>query len=294
MDKIFDLNLIRTLISVYEEKNLKQAGHKLGLTESAVSKQLAKLTNQLGHTLFERTSTGLIPTQYTLDLLPEWQESLQRIETAANGLSFSAKKYNQPITIAITSAIIFVHGVSIYHALKTSLPNAKITILGWQSDTIKKISNQEITFGVHYWNEDRSSDIHQKVLLDDEIIFAMAAKHALPWEKAKHQPFIKVRTYGWSDYRFRYLEHLAQQDIKLNIEYEIDKVSFLWDLLQNEPCICAAPRLVLPKNVVEVITPEHVRLDLKISTSTRLADRTNPLHIHLAKIIKDIINPKNQ
>ncbi len=36
-----DLNLMRTLLVVAENKSLKRAGMRLGLTESAVSKQLA-------------------------------------------------------------------------------------------------------------------------------------------------------------------------------------------------------------------------------------------------------------
>lgn len=42
-----DLNLLRTLVIINEKRNLKLAGIKLGVTESAVSKQLSNLERRL-------------------------------------------------------------------------------------------------------------------------------------------------------------------------------------------------------------------------------------------------------
>ncbi|MFI3276622.1 LysR family transcriptional regulator [Vibrio sp.] len=61
-----DLNLLKTLIVLTEKQNLNKAGVVLGLTESAVSKQLNRLREQLNDDLFVRMSGKFEPTDYTV------------------------------------------------------------------------------------------------------------------------------------------------------------------------------------------------------------------------------------
>ncbi|EMB48199.1 transcriptional regulator [Vibrio mimicus CAIM 602] len=70
-----DFNLLRTLIVLADKQNLKKAGMALGLTESAVSKQMAKLRDQLNDDLFVRMSgkLELQNTHYRFCLKSKWR-----------------------------------------------------------------------------------------------------------------------------------------------------------------------------------------------------------------------------
>lgn len=54
-----DLNLLLTLHLLLEEKSVTRAAQRLCLSQSAVSKNLAKLREQFNDPLFSRTSYGL-------------------------------------------------------------------------------------------------------------------------------------------------------------------------------------------------------------------------------------------
>ena len=60
-----DLNLLLTLHLLLEEKSVTRAAQRLCLSQSAVSKNLAKLREQFNDPLFTRTAYGLQPKLVT-------------------------------------------------------------------------------------------------------------------------------------------------------------------------------------------------------------------------------------
>ena len=51
----FDLNLMRLLVALYEEKSVTRAARRLGISQPSVSNGLRKLRAQLGDHLFVRS-----------------------------------------------------------------------------------------------------------------------------------------------------------------------------------------------------------------------------------------------
>ena len=58
----FDMNLLKVLSVLYEERNVTRAGERLGRTQSAISNSLRKLRETIGDPLFVRGPDGLVPT----------------------------------------------------------------------------------------------------------------------------------------------------------------------------------------------------------------------------------------
>ncbi|GAD03376.1 LysR family transcriptional regulator [Agarivorans albus] len=77
MSQQYDLNLLRVLLTLLEERSVSKAADKLFLTQSAVSKQLAKLRQQLNDPLFIRHANGLSPTPRVRSLEPKLRQWLQ-------------------------------------------------------------------------------------------------------------------------------------------------------------------------------------------------------------------------
>lgn len=57
-----DLNLLKALHALLQEKNVSRAAKRLNLTQPAVSSMLAKLRHRFGDPLFIRTAHEMIPT----------------------------------------------------------------------------------------------------------------------------------------------------------------------------------------------------------------------------------------
>ncbi len=75
----FDLNLMRLLVALYEEKSATRAATRLGISQPSVSNGLRKLRAQLGDLLFVRGATGMEPTPRAHSIAAGWKELIDRI-----------------------------------------------------------------------------------------------------------------------------------------------------------------------------------------------------------------------
>jgi DNA-binding transcriptional LysR family regulator len=74
-----DLNLLRVFAAILETRSVTIAASTLGLTQSAVSNQLARLRDAFDDPLFVRTSEGMVPTPRALAIADPIRTSLVAI-----------------------------------------------------------------------------------------------------------------------------------------------------------------------------------------------------------------------
>src|SRR5512144_566332 len=75
-----DLNLLRVLDVLLEEENVTRAAARLELTQSALSRALARLRRLLGDELLLPTGRGMRPTARALELRPRVRAALGDVE----------------------------------------------------------------------------------------------------------------------------------------------------------------------------------------------------------------------
>jgi DNA-binding transcriptional LysR family regulator len=81
-----DLAAIRTLVQVIEARSLTLAGRRLGLTPSAVSKQIRRLEEALGVRLLERTTRQVRATDAGLELFQRTRPLFEAFAEAATSV----------------------------------------------------------------------------------------------------------------------------------------------------------------------------------------------------------------
>ncbi|TOA94985.1 helix-turn-helix domain-containing protein, partial [Vibrio parahaemolyticus] len=64
-----DLNLLILLVTLYDEQSTSKTAERLFVTQSAISKGLRKLREQLNDPLFVRSRDGFVPTEKCSDLV---------------------------------------------------------------------------------------------------------------------------------------------------------------------------------------------------------------------------------
>ena len=75
-----DLNLLRVLDVLLEEENVTRAAARLDLTQSALSRALARVRRLFGDELLLRTGRGMRPTARALELRPRVRAALGDVE----------------------------------------------------------------------------------------------------------------------------------------------------------------------------------------------------------------------
>ena len=68
MTRFIDDRCLSNFMAIYDHGNLRRAAEKVGLTQPAMSKSLARLESDLGALLFLRRNRGLVPTEAAHEL----------------------------------------------------------------------------------------------------------------------------------------------------------------------------------------------------------------------------------
>jgi DNA-binding transcriptional LysR family regulator len=123
-----DLNLLRVLDVVFEERNLIRAGLRLHLSQSAVSHALARLREAIGDELFVRTGKGLEPTARAMAMAPSLREALSRIEESLGAQPFSPQESKRRFVIAANDHITAVLIAKLSQRLAVRAPGLTLVV----------------------------------------------------------------------------------------------------------------------------------------------------------------------
>ncbi len=123
-----DLNLLRVLDVVFEERNLIRAGLRLHLSQSAVSHALARLREAIGDELFVRTGKGLEPTARTMAMAPSLREALSRIEESLGVQPFKPQESTRRFVIAANDHVTAVLIAKLSRRLAARAPGITLVI----------------------------------------------------------------------------------------------------------------------------------------------------------------------
>lgn len=106
--KTTELNLIPIFVAIYEEQNLSRAARRLSISQPAVSKALKRLREVYDDPLFHRTTNGVEPTSFGMDIYPAFSAALSNFNsTLSASRDFDPKTSQKTFSIASVSVTGF-------------------------------------------------------------------------------------------------------------------------------------------------------------------------------------------
>lgn len=205
-----DLNLLVCLKILTEELNVTRAAHRLFLSQSAVSKNLAKLRDQFDDPLFVRQAHGLKPTPKALFLKPKLDALIHQLELLTQPEQFQPDSSDYKFQIA---AVESVYPLILPHFLPEIFkraPGVTISTHSWSDQTFKLLQKGEIDLGITGKDIDINdakltmlppSDISEQEIYRDNQMCLLRADHpalSRPWtlEQFLSQRHVQVRCDG--------------------------------------------------------------------------------------------------
>ncbi|ARR04838.1 LysR family transcriptional regulator [Vibrio campbellii] len=143
-----DLNLLVCFKVLIEELNVTRAAHRLCLSQSAVSKSLAKLRTQFDDPLFTRNSHGLTPTPRALFLKPKLDLLINQLEVLTQPEEFSPQSSEYRFQIAAVESVYPLILPHFLPAIFQQAPGVTISTHSWSEQTFKMIQRGEIDLGM--------------------------------------------------------------------------------------------------------------------------------------------------
>jgi DNA-binding transcriptional LysR family regulator len=283
----FDLNLLKTLLVLDEERNIQRAAARLFVTPSAVSHALARLRQVLSDPIFVRSGLQLVPTSrctaVVMAIRPLLGEVSQILDTSASG----DRSGFDPSTLARTIAVVMPGALelSLLPRLAATMaqqaPRSKLIVRNFERRSYEvDLASGEVdivlSVGGHTPARD---DIWKETLWEDELVALQGPEGPLPSDAAADFDTVlgcpQIYPVPWPQSQ-NYLDiRLAREGRERPIAVAMPSYAAVGDLLRATPLVATMPdrtALAIMANHPDLclvrITPT-IRTPLSIEVSAR-------------------------
>jgi DNA-binding transcriptional LysR family regulator len=174
-----DLNLLVVLDALIEERSVRRAGERVGLSQSATSHALDRLRKLLGDDLLVRTGAGMEPTARALGLAGPVRSILQDIAAALAPPHFEPAAAQGGFTIAVETYETIVVLPHLVDQIRKEAPGIELTVRsGSVSEILAGIDQGTVDVGMGLF-AGLPERFMTRRLLADRYVCIMRADHPL-------------------------------------------------------------------------------------------------------------------
>jgi DNA-binding transcriptional LysR family regulator len=279
-----DLNLLRILDVVLEERSVTRASARLDLTQSAVSHALGRLRRELGDELFHRSARGLRPTPRALEIAPALHAALSQMRRALSPVHFDPATSRQTFNLVVDSTACAMFVPALAARMRIEAPNARLHVsddpaglaqrldarevdfvLGPVASTSERFAREPLTREALVWIVRRGHPIAGGEATLDAI--AATPQVVVCGRRAAHEPSVVAMGASWEDLR-RFDARLARRGLRRNVAVITPDLFSARTIVMGSDMAALAPRRLAQAwaddNLISLVEP-HERLTATVT-----------------------------
>lgn len=164
-----DIKQLRAFLTIAETHNISKAAPMLNIVQSAVSRQIQLLEDELGVTLFERSKHGMQLTNEGKILEGYARRIIREIEAAKMELSSKTGILEGSVNIGIISSLSEELSVAIMRVIKNKYPKINLKITVAYSGYLKEwLESGDIDLALTY-HSTSSKFIESKKIISEQL-----------------------------------------------------------------------------------------------------------------------------
>lgn len=242
-----DLNLLRVLVQVYEDRKVSAAAERLGMSQPAVSSALRRLRQVTGDKLFVPTARGMQPTPLAEQMAPALASALSSIsDTMSCRVAFDAATSDRRFTLAMTDIGECHFLPPLSRLLRAQAPQISVaTVRNTAINLRVEMEQGKVDLALGHL-PDLSTDFHQRLLFRQRYVCLLRKGHPLDtaeipidgYARAHHAVVLSVGTgHGRVD------EFIARSGLKRRIVLKLPHFSALADVLEDSDVVATVPEV---------------------------------------------------
>lgn len=174
--KNLDLNLLRILLALLDNRSVSRAAEELSLTPSAVSHALGRLRTGLGDPLFERRAGGLVPTAYALEAGRQVRQSFNMLRDALSREQFDPATAEREFIVGAGSYAAVVLLPPIIDWLAKVAPGVRFRLRRLEDQSPDDVEHGRLDFLFGVPNA-LASKLEWRALMRDEMVWVARRGH---------------------------------------------------------------------------------------------------------------------
>lgn len=183
---------IRALLAIHEAGNIQKAAVTIRTSQSALSRLLRQLEENLGTPLFHRTGRGVIPTDAGAWVVEYCLESVGRFDKLKQDLELMGASLRGSVSIAMPTSVARMLIVPFIKKFNGVAPQAGLRVYeGFTGNISHDLSHGRIDIGVIYADSSIGRANSERIVIDDLFFVTSAGSKKIRGESVK---FDQIRT----------------------------------------------------------------------------------------------------
>ncbi|MCZ7839855.1 LysR family transcriptional regulator [Leclercia adecarboxylata] len=175
--RTLDLNLLKTLDALMDERSVTRAASRLSLTQPAVSGMLNRLRDYFDDPLFIRAPHGIVPTTRAEELAAPVKRILADIDVLLQPTGFDPLSASMTFTVAATDYALRAVMVPFIAALKIRAPAIRVRVVPVESDRLVSQLERGSVDVALITPHTTPAELHSRALYDERYVCMMRADH---------------------------------------------------------------------------------------------------------------------
>lgn len=175
--RTLDLNLLKTLDALLDERSVTHAAARLSLTQPAVSGMLNRLRDYFDDPLFIRVPHGIVPTTRAEALAAPVKRILADIDVLLQPTEFDPLSASLTFTVAATDYALRAVVVPFIAALKVRAPAIRVRVVPVESDRLVSQLERGSVDVALITPHTTPAELHSRALYDERYVCMMRADH---------------------------------------------------------------------------------------------------------------------
>src|SRR6185369_2089710 len=281
-----DLYQLETFLAVAQEKSFSRAAQRLHRTQSAISQTISRLEEELGETLFDRSSRDGTLTDAGR-LLVEYAEELLNLRSEAHDALAELRQLHQGKLVIAANEFTVLCLLPVLNEFHRLHPTIKIQEQRSLASQIQRlVVNHNVEFGVLSFKPD-DEQLSSIVFYKDELVFVVYPNH--PLATAKN---VSIRDLGaesfiahnvLSPYRVKVIEAFKESKTQLNMNVELPTLESINEFVRMGSGVALVPRISVDAELRRGDLVEVPVSDFRLDRQMRIVSREGAPMSHAGK-----------
>lgn len=241
-----DLNLLKALGALLEERSVTRAAHRLAISQPAVSGMLVKLREHFSDPLFVRTSDGMMPTARAEELAGPVTQILRDITQLLNPPHFDPLSATLTFTLAATDYALSAVLIPLIAVLKSRAPGINLAVRPIIDDQVtQQLARGDVDLAL-LTPETTAEELYSRNLYQEEYVCVAhrshpAAQHlSMTLDQFCHYEHVLVSTEG--KFSGPTDEKLAELHLERRVGVSVNSFHAVPEILRLTTMIAVLPR----------------------------------------------------
>ena len=258
-----ELSQIRYFLTLCRTKNFSKAAEELFISQPTLSQQIRRLEDELGVTLFERTTRAVKPTDTAIACQPfalQAVESLENMRTIADQMR---RRASDSLSVGVLVVLPHVNVPEILSAFQREQPEIRTSLhFDWSVELLSQLQNRMLDVvisNVDKEDEATYSKMDINVCFEDRLCVVLNKSEPLASQKSVSLAEVIHKTFWVNDLRSSVTRRVKRLAKELNLEepkfVEVQSITSLFKMLETGSGVS-----VMSRNVAKEYQRPGVRI----------------------------------